>query len=105
MKSLLISLVIATALATGSHADTDPGRIKFIVAMLADVPILANTCSIPVEKQAAAVAMLDAIIEAYPEFTSIVDEVRAERLARPLTPEQVTTYCPVLIRFLDKVLH
>jgi hypothetical protein len=105
MKSFLLSLLIATSFATGSHADTDAGRIKFIVAMLADVPILADTCSIPAEKQAAAGAMLDSIIEAYPEFTSIIEEVQAERLARPPTPEQVTNYCPVLIRFLDKVLH
>ena len=104
MKSFLISLLIATSFATWAHADTE-GRIKFTVAMLADVPVLGDTCSIPAEKRAAAAAMLDGIIEAHPDFAYIVDEVRAERSARPLTPKQKTTYCPVLMGFLDRVLH
>lgn len=105
MKSFLISLLISTSFATGVHADTDMGRIKFTVAMLADVPILGDTCSVPAEKKAAASAMLDGIIEVHPDFAYIIDEVQAERLARPLTQKQETTYCPVLIRFLDSVLH
>jgi hypothetical protein len=105
MKSFLISLVISTSFATAAHADTDMGSIKFTVAMLADVPILGDTCGVPPEKKAAASAMLDGIIEAHPDFAYIIGEVQAERLARPLTQEQETTYCPVLIRFLDSVLH
>jgi hypothetical protein len=104
MKSFLMSLLISTSFATGVQADTDTGNIKFTVAMLADVPVLGDTCSIPAEKQAAAGAMLDGIIEAHPDLAYIVDEVQAERLAKPLTQKQKTTYCPVLLRFLEEVL-
>jgi hypothetical protein len=48
--------------------------------------------------------MLDGIIEEHPDLAYIVDDVKAERLARPLTQEQQTRYCPVLMRFLDKFL-
>jgi hypothetical protein len=105
MKSFLVALLISTSFATGVHADTDAGNIKFTVAMLADVPLLGDTCGIPAEKQAAASAMLDGIVEAHPDLAFIIDEVEAERLAKPLTQKQQTTYCPVLIRFLDDVLR
>ena len=105
MKSFLISLLISTLFATGVHADTDTGNTKFVVAMLADVPILGDICSIPPERQAAANAMLDGIIKVHPDFAYIIDEVQAERLAIPLTQKQQTTYCPILVRFVDSVLH
>lgn len=104
MKSFLIPLLVSTSFATGAHAETT-GNIKFTVAMLADVPILGDICSIPAEKRAAAGAMLDGIIKVHPDFAYIIDEVRAERLASPLTPKQKITYCPVLLSFLDRVLQ
>ena len=107
MKALLmLSLLVSTSLATGVvHAESETGEIKFTVAMLADVPILRDTCSIPAETIGEASAMLEGILKAHPEFAYIVDEVQAERLVRPLTEKQKITYCPVLIRFLDKVLN